>query len=114
MCKEGEMSETPTATFTPQPILARPTTCIWCKRRLTDGRLESGWTGTGPDWMDDGDFGCGESPNTGEDGTGRHIGRASLRALLLHPSDGNIYTQEPLDAVEVNALMERITGGGRR
>ena len=46
--------------------------CLWCERRLTDGRVESGFTGVGPDWMDDGDFGCDESPDTGPDGAGSH------------------------------------------
>ena len=91
-----------TTTQTTAQTLARPTTCIWCKRRLTDGREESGWIGDGPDWMDNGDFGCGDSPITNEDGTGRHIGRSSLRDLL---SGKGIYTQEPLEAAEITAIM---------
>lgn len=92
-------------TSTNNTTLARPTTCIWCKRRLTDGRLESGWIGEGPDWMDDGDFGCDCSPTTSEDGVGRHIGRSSLRDLL---NGKGIYTQEPLEDAEITALLARL------
>lgn len=47
--------------------------CLWCGQDLVDGREESGYTGKGPDWMtEDGDFGCGDSPDTGDDGTGGH------------------------------------------
>lgn len=37
-------------------------TCDYCGLMVTDGREESGWTGEGPDWMADGDFGCDASP----------------------------------------------------
>ena len=47
-------------------------TCLFCGRWVTDGRKESGYTGLGPDWCDDGDFGCGGNPITCEEGTGGH------------------------------------------
>lgn len=47
-------------------------TCLWCGETITDGSEESGYTGPGPDWMDDGDFGCGGSPLNDEEGTGGH------------------------------------------
>ena len=38
--------------------------CLFCGLAVVDGREESGFTGEGPDWMVDGDFGCDESPET--------------------------------------------------
>lgn len=48
--------------------------CMWCGQDLEDGREVSGWTGEGPDWMVDGDFGCDESPihNEGGEVQGNH------------------------------------------
>jgi hypothetical protein len=46
--------------------------CLWCGETVTDGTEVSGWTGEGPDWMDDGDFGCAGSPLNTEEGTGGH------------------------------------------
>lgn len=46
--------------------------CLWCGERLVNGANLSGYV-KGPDYMTpDGDFGCGESPDTQEDGTGGH------------------------------------------
>lgn len=62
--------------------------CLWCGDNLEDGREESGYTGVGPDWgspVDFGhvagperkygtslDYGCNNSPDTNDDGTGSH------------------------------------------
>lgn len=60
--------------------------CLWCGEWLTDGADVSGYTGTGPDWMIDGDFGCDSHPLTGEDGTGPHETREEVAAIdrLFH------------------------------
>ena len=47
-------------------------TCLFCKEWVTDGREVSGYTGLGPDWMLDGDFGCDYNPITCEEGCGPH------------------------------------------
>lgn len=66
---EGYTGSEPTTTKE-VPII---THCLWCRQGLVDGKEESGFTGEGPDYMlPDGDFGCGDSPDTGEDGTGSH------------------------------------------
>jgi hypothetical protein len=45
--------------------------CVWCGEHVTDERAVSGAEET--DWaIDGGDFGCGESPETNEDGVGSH------------------------------------------
>ena len=56
--------------YADRPTIAK---CLWCGQSLVDGREESGFTGEGPDYMTkDGDYGCDDSPDTGEDGTGSH------------------------------------------
>ena len=67
-------------------------TCLWCGEDLVDGKEESCFTGEGPDYMtDDGDYGCNESPDTGEDGTGSHTpNRVKLwdgHAITIHDYD---------------------------
>ena len=57
-------------------------TCYWCKQEITDGKEESGYTGVGPDWMVDGDFGCDANPCTNEDGCGGH--RTKAEALEIY------------------------------
>ena len=48
-------------------------TCLWCGQELVDGRVEAGSAGVGPLYMTrDGDYGCGDSPDTTQDGCGRH------------------------------------------
>jgi hypothetical protein len=64
-------------TIPPPPVkLSPPTFCRHCRRKLVDGRLESGFTGEGPDWMtEDGDFGCNGNPTSDEEGAGDHSPR---------------------------------------
>jgi hypothetical protein len=61
-------------TIHPPPVeLSPPSRCRFCQQKLVDGRLVSGFTGQGPDWMtEDGDFGCDRNPISGEEGTGGH------------------------------------------
>ena len=49
-----------------------PVSCLWCGLTLTDGRIGSGFTGKGPDWCANGDYGCDASPDSGEDGFASH------------------------------------------
>lgn len=58
-------------------------TCLFCNRYVEDGREESGYTGNGTDWMDDGDFGCSDNPINSEDGTGGHWTLWDFKGLLL-------------------------------
>jgi hypothetical protein len=74
--------------------------CLWCAERIRDGRDESGYTGDGADWMtDDGDFGCGDSPDSGEDGTGGHTSNelttddGHVVRVTLDPSGHHIRTR---------------------
>lgn len=61
------MSKTPM--YADRRAIAR---CLWCKKPLVDGADVSGFA-KGPDYMTkDGDFGCWESPDTNEDGSGSH------------------------------------------
>ena len=57
--------------------------CLWCSQSLEDGREETGYTGEGPDWGSKADsdehpygtfldYGCGDSPDTNDEGTGSH------------------------------------------
>lgn len=57
-------------------------TCIWCGMAITNGAAVSGWTNPGPDWMVDGDFGCGESPVTDDDGMGGHMTTEEAREIV--------------------------------
>lgn len=52
--------------------------CLWCGAFLTDGCEGSGYTGLGPDWMDDGDYGCGDSPLSSDEGVGPHQTREDV------------------------------------
>lgn len=62
---------------------ARSGPCLYCGEIVVDGAEESGFTGIGPDWMTkDGDFGCGASPETTEEGVGSHA-----RPGDIHPSE---------------------------
>lgn len=51
--------------------------CVQCRRLIY---LDMAEGGGGPDWRtSDGDYGCGDSPDTGEDGTGSHVPRKLRR-----------------------------------
>lgn len=56
--------------------------CLWCGEWVTDGSEESGYTGDGPDWMDDGDFGCSDSPLNTDEGTGGHQTREDVARAI--------------------------------
>lgn len=56
--------------------------CLWCGEWVTDGSEESGYTGEGPDWMIEGDFGCIDSPLNCEEGTGGHQTREDVAREL--------------------------------
>lgn len=57
--------------------------CFFCGEEIEDGREVSGYMGTDPDWMIDGDFGCSENPINDEDGTGSHCTRRELLGLYV-------------------------------
>lgn len=57
--------------------------CVWCGEYLTDGAEESGYTGVGPDWCADGDYGCTYSPETTDDGVGSHRTREDLARIYV-------------------------------
>jgi len=81
----------------------RTDTCFFCRQDITDGAKESGWTGLGPDWMVDGDFGCDKNPITGEEGCGGHMTREeAMEILTLAQLDG------PLGMFEL--MRERLYG----
>jgi len=50
--------------------------CIYCKRPITLDIAEGGGV---PDWSDNGDYGCFESPDTDDDGTGGHMPKVRRR-----------------------------------
>ena len=57
--------------------------CLWCGCVVDwDPPADTSDPRQVGDWNDDGDFGCGESPDTGEDGTGGHVTRDDVRAML--------------------------------
>jgi hypothetical protein len=48
--------------------------CVFCRRFLIDGKVESGYTGEGADWMlEDGDYGCDDNPISCDEGVGPHM-----------------------------------------
>ena len=56
--------------------------CHWCDQYLVDGKEESGYTGPGPDWCADGDYGCDQSPETTEEGVGPHMTLEDVRRTI--------------------------------
>lgn len=63
--------------------MRRKGVCAFCGMEVVDGREESGWTGIGPDWMVNGDFGCGDNPINDDEGTGGHRTEEELRTLYI-------------------------------
>ena len=50
-----------------------PGECLWCGEEVTSERDAAGCTRPDdPAWAADGDFGCGKSPETTDDGVGDH------------------------------------------
>lgn len=87
--------------------------CFWCGKLVTDGSKESGWTGLGPDWMDDGDFGCGGSPITGEDGCGGHMTIEEIKEII-RIVELEECGQEILTRMRANLYVrDRLLGVGR-
>jgi len=56
--------------------------CAFCDHVIEDGHKESGFTGIGPDWMVDGDFGCDKNPLSGDDGVAQHATQAEVNEFL--------------------------------
>ena len=54
-----------------QVRLEAPSRCRFCRRKIVDGRVESGAEDV--DWMtEDGDYGCGEHPDSNDEGVASH------------------------------------------
>ena len=83
--------------MTTQPT-GKDGTCVWCGEYVTDGAHISGAPVGVTDWMIDGDFGCEDSPLTGDDGTGSHRVLADIRQM----------------AIEHNAVLEAVRWGEPR
>ncbi|MEN6550006.1 MAG: hypothetical protein ABFE07_28515 [Armatimonadia bacterium] len=65
-------------------IRMEPGPCLWCGLWVVSGREVAGATNPyDPCWHADGDFGCDESPETGEDGCGDHARPYDLAVRLL-------------------------------
>ena len=71
------------------------TYCHWCDLWLEDGRKESGYTGPGPDWCAEGDYGCDESPETTDECVGPHMTLADVRRVIANygfPDEMRVYS----------------------
>ena len=88
--------------------MSNPTysTCIFCRQDITDGAEESGFNGTGPDWADNGDFGCAENPCTNEDGRGGHRTWTEVREILRLVELGEVSAIE--DTMRANLYGARL------
>lgn len=51
-------------------------TCVQCGKAI---KVDISIGGGVPDWSADGDFGCNESPDTNEEGTGGHVAHGTAR-----------------------------------
>lgn len=58
-----------------------PWRCAFCGANLYDAREESGFTGVGPDWCAEGDYGCEYNPCSNEEGCGGHRTPGEVRML---------------------------------
>lgn len=58
--------------------------CVFCRRALYDGKIESGFSGEGEDPVtSDGDFGCNSNPINDDEGTGPHLTTSQLKKIYV-------------------------------
>jgi hypothetical protein len=84
MTKHKAVATTPLLNARGEEVPMEPGPCIWCGQWVESGREAAGCTNPfDPAWHVDGDYGCGDSPETNDDGTGDHARPYDLALTLL-------------------------------